>query len=284
MTSPLILVHDAREIPLARRAVLIGRLPECDVLLDGAEVSRRHARIVPTPKGPLLQDRSRHGTRVNGAQLVAPQLLHEGDVIQIGPWVLNVSSATGMGASESAAAGGWRIRLEHWRRRYGISELSGTVAAVCAAVLADRASGSHLVAGYAGTLAEMTWFYGVLAVHDLRRATREAARIGGRLDGHMIRSVLRNIVVEIGAAEALDMLLSRPLSIAAGLHFFGGAPGALAGKLFADALFYGPLLRLFHWRLAARAAKDPAQEIELRRRPTTSTRPPSLRGPGGETL
>ncbi|MEO8138941.1 MAG: FHA domain-containing protein [Gemmatimonadota bacterium] len=280
MTQSLALVHDAREIPLTGRAVLIGRLAECDVLLDGAEVSRRHARIVPTPKGPLLQDRSRYGTRVNGSQLVAPQLLHEGDVIQIGPWVLNVNCATGLGASESAA--GWRIRLAQWRRRYGPSELTGTVAAVSVAVLVQRASGSLVLAAYAGTLAEMTWFYGVLALRDLRRVKRDAARVSRTVAGHTARGVLRNIVLEFGAAEALDALLFRPLAIGLGLRFIGGPIGALAGKLAADALFYGPVLRFFHWRLAPGAPSEPTPNLERARRTTTNTRPPSVPEPGGD--
>jgi hypothetical protein len=282
MTPPLALIYDAREIPLAGRAVQIGRLPECEVLLDGAEVSRRHARIVPTPNGPLLQDRSRYGTRVNGAQLIAPHLLHEGDVIQIGPWMLGVTRATGQGSAQLGPTAGWRARLQHWRRRYGASELTGTVAAVCVAVLTFRQSGSHIAAGYAASLAEMLWFYGVLAVRDLRRTAREASRSGAILDGHTVRSVLRNIALEFGAAEAFDALLLRPFAIAAGLHFLGGPFGALAGKLVADGVFYGPVLRLLHWRLGGRAVQEPPRELEQRRRATTNTRPPTLRGPDGD--
>jgi hypothetical protein len=282
MTPPLVLVHDAREIPLVGRAVQIGRLPECDLLLDGAEVSRRHARIVPTPNGPLLVDRSRFGTRVNGAQVVAPQLLHDGDVIQIGPWILGVTRATGPDGAEPAITAGWPDRLQLWRRRYGVSAITGTVAAVTVAVLVHRATASALLAGYAGMLAELAWFYGVLAVRDLRRSGREAAASGAILDAHTARRVLRDIGLEFGAAEGLDALLLRPLAIAAGLHLLGGPLGALAGKLVADALFYGPVLRLVHWRSPAATGQEPAPDVEDRRRLTTRIRPPTLGGTGGD--
>ena len=62
MRPTLVLRHGSRSLALAGRAVAVGRLEECEVLLDGAQISRRHARIVPTPEGPLLVDRSRFGT------------------------------------------------------------------------------------------------------------------------------------------------------------------------------------------------------------------------------
>jgi FHA domain len=155
MSLPLALIHEARVVSLAGRAVQIGRLPECDIMLDGPEVSRRHARVVPTPEGPLIVDRSRYGTLVNGSHVVAPQLLHEGDVLQVGPWVLRVSRAAPTADDDSAT--GWRGRLRQWRRRYGLSEVIGTIAAVAVAVATRRATGSVVVAAYAGTLAEAVW-------------------------------------------------------------------------------------------------------------------------------
>ncbi len=71
MTAQLFLVHQDRAIPLSRGALAIGRLDECQLVLEGREVSRRHARIVATPRGPLLVDRSRFGTEVNGARVAA---------------------------------------------------------------------------------------------------------------------------------------------------------------------------------------------------------------------
>ncbi len=279
MSQPLALIHESRVVSLAGRAVQIGRLPESEIVLDGPEVSRRHARIVPTPEGPLIVDRSRYGTLVNGSQVVAPLLLHEGDVVQIGPWVLEVSRAAP--AAEPRSETGWRGRLLQWRRRYGASELVGTVAAVLAAVATRRATGSVLVAAYAATFAEAAWFYGVLAVRDTRRAARAVARTGAISDGHFARGALRNIALEFGAAEALDALALRPLAIGLGLHLLGDVPGAVAGKLVADVLFYGPVLRLFHWQLAPRPAAESHQELEQRHRPTSATLP-TLRRPGGD--
>jgi sigma-B regulation protein RsbU (phosphoserine phosphatase) len=76
---------------------VIGRLPECELPVDDAAVSRQHAVIVTTEAGATVEDLgSRHGTRVNG-QFVRkgrPLELIEGDVVQVGPRILRVRAVT----------------------------------------------------------------------------------------------------------------------------------------------------------------------------------------------
>ena len=63
--------------------LLVGRDPECDIVIASDLVSRRHAEIVWTSRGPEIRDLdSRNGTRVNG-EPVAKQLLEPGDEIGI---------------------------------------------------------------------------------------------------------------------------------------------------------------------------------------------------------
>jgi len=63
---------------------LIGREPDCEVLLAESAVSRRHAEIEWTYHGYRLRDLgSRNGTFVN-AEEVAEALLADGDLIEVG--------------------------------------------------------------------------------------------------------------------------------------------------------------------------------------------------------
>jgi pSer/pThr/pTyr-binding forkhead associated (FHA) protein len=58
-----------RVVPVDGAAFVLGRAPECDLVLDGASVSRRHARIVREAEGFVLEDLgSANGTLVNGAR------------------------------------------------------------------------------------------------------------------------------------------------------------------------------------------------------------------------
>jgi pSer/pThr/pTyr-binding forkhead associated (FHA) protein len=65
--------------------LLIGRSPDCDVVLRNATVSRRHAEIRNEGEQWVVEDLgSKHGTGVNGTPLAGPTPLHEGDVLTFG--------------------------------------------------------------------------------------------------------------------------------------------------------------------------------------------------------
>jgi pSer/pThr/pTyr-binding forkhead associated (FHA) protein len=58
-----------RIVPVDGAAFVLGRAPECELVLDGAGVSRRHARIVREADRFLLEDLgSANGTLVNGTR------------------------------------------------------------------------------------------------------------------------------------------------------------------------------------------------------------------------
>jgi len=270
--ATLVLIHGPRRWPLDRRPLTIGRLPECDVTLPGDQVSRNHAYIVPTPKGPLLVDGSRLGTSVNGERMQAPWVLADGDEIRIGVSLLRVVLA---GVRDPAAAvppgvGRWRHKLVTWVRRYGPSEALGTVAAVGVAGAVRQLTGSTVAAAYAGSLAETTVFYGVMF---LRQTIREAHEAGGRgrpYGNADLFRVMHGMVLEFGVAEALDSFVLRPLLMGLGMRFLGTNLGALVGKLASDVVFYGPVLAIYEWRLARGEA---VRQVDRRRRTTAAHRP-----------
>ncbi|MGR9108074.1 MAG: FHA domain-containing protein [Gammaproteobacteria bacterium] len=66
------------------QTIVIGRSPECDVIIDSPVVSGRHTSLSPEPEGWVLRDLgSTNGTFINGERLVGPILLREGDRIAI---------------------------------------------------------------------------------------------------------------------------------------------------------------------------------------------------------
>jgi len=80
-----VLVTDTGErIGLMGRAVVIGRLPDCDITVNDPNVSRRHAEVRPVGSGWIVVDLgSTNGTRVNGVT-VREQALRAGDEITVG--------------------------------------------------------------------------------------------------------------------------------------------------------------------------------------------------------
>jgi len=70
---------------LDRPIITIGRGTECDVAINNASISRRHAQILRQANGNYVQDLASHnGTKVNDQPLLAPQLLQAGDIVCLG--------------------------------------------------------------------------------------------------------------------------------------------------------------------------------------------------------
>lgn len=64
--------------------VILGREENCEIMIPSRQVSRTHARLVPTHEGVVLEDLgSKNGTHRNGQRISAPTVLQDGDVIQI---------------------------------------------------------------------------------------------------------------------------------------------------------------------------------------------------------
>jgi transcriptional regulator of acetoin/glycerol metabolism len=81
-------VHPQRvSMSLASRQMVVGRDDDCDTVLTGTELSRRHAEF--RVDGPLVAVRdlaSRNGVYVNGERITDAPLL-SGDVIRCGEWI-----------------------------------------------------------------------------------------------------------------------------------------------------------------------------------------------------
>lgn len=79
-----IVLPDDRRVTLGQKVLVIGRLPGCDITVNDANVSRRHAEVRPAGEGWAVADLgSTNGTRVNGVT-VTEQRLVDGDVITVG--------------------------------------------------------------------------------------------------------------------------------------------------------------------------------------------------------
>lgn len=79
-----LVLGDGSRVELGANVVGIGRLADCDVVLDDPNASRRHAEVRSDGDGYLLADLgSTNGTLVNGQQ-VDHRRLADGDVITIG--------------------------------------------------------------------------------------------------------------------------------------------------------------------------------------------------------
>ena len=79
-----LVLADGSHVPIGEGPVVVGRLPECDVVMNDPNVSRRHAEFRRTADGVVVTDLgSTNGTRVNGVP-VREQVLTSGDEVTVG--------------------------------------------------------------------------------------------------------------------------------------------------------------------------------------------------------
>ena len=81
-------------ITIWESGLVIGRDADCDLVISGMEVSRRHAVVRRSERGYVLTDVSRNGTYVNQERIDGNRLLAAGDVIRIGDEEFRFESGT----------------------------------------------------------------------------------------------------------------------------------------------------------------------------------------------
>jgi len=85
LCAPVTVITPVGDMELGSGSLLIGRLPECDVLLSDTLVSRMHARISVQSDSVVVEDlHSTNGVYVNGQRVGHSTVLCEGDRILIG--------------------------------------------------------------------------------------------------------------------------------------------------------------------------------------------------------
>lgn len=151
----------ALHYPLRKARVTIGRHPDCEVTLEGADVSRDHAVISYKEGYYHIKDQSKNGTFVNGSRVDETRLKSQ-DVIAIGEWRLKFleDAPTGIQATETVTTAAkvapkvdsskeFAGMIGATKEMRGLFSLIGQVASSSAAVLilGETGTGKELIAG-----------------------------------------------------------------------------------------------------------------------------------------
>ncbi|MCA9195939.1 MAG: SpoIIE family protein phosphatase [Planctomycetales bacterium] len=76
--------HAGRKHRILRREYVLGRHPECDIVVEAGAVSRHHARVLRDGTTFFIEDlQSRNGTYVNEELVYGKRALSEGDQIRV---------------------------------------------------------------------------------------------------------------------------------------------------------------------------------------------------------
>lgn len=84
-----LLVMDGKRLVVGAGGATLGRSRSCDIVVDDANVSRRHAEVRPRGGSWTIADLgSTNGVTVNGVRVERPQTLKPGDRVELGTTVL----------------------------------------------------------------------------------------------------------------------------------------------------------------------------------------------------
>lgn len=96
----------SKRFPLSAGENVVGRDPDVEVRLDASTVSRRHARLIVTANGTVLEDfGSKNGTFRSGARVSGPVQLVDGDDIGIGSVLVTFRVRQGLGSTDTQVKG-----------------------------------------------------------------------------------------------------------------------------------------------------------------------------------
>jgi DNA-binding winged helix-turn-helix (wHTH) protein len=91
-----------RRFPLSAGEHVVGRDPDVEIRLDASTVSRRHARLVVTAEGTVLEDfGSKNGTFRGSERVTSPVQLADGDSIRIGSLLVTFHVREPSGSTET---------------------------------------------------------------------------------------------------------------------------------------------------------------------------------------
>jgi hypothetical protein len=97
--------------------IVMGRAPDCEIVIPDRQVSRYHARMIKRLEGYFIEDLdSKNGTHLNGVPIDGPERLQDGDVIQVALALklmfVGTEATVPLSVEEAAGMGLGRLRMD----------------------------------------------------------------------------------------------------------------------------------------------------------------------------
>src|SRR5262245_65462583 len=96
-------LSDGRTVPVSN-GITVGRVAGCDIVINDAKASRRHARFVVENDVVEIEDLGSSNGTLSNQKPVTRRLLRDGDQVQIGKTILTYREGALPGAARAAGA------------------------------------------------------------------------------------------------------------------------------------------------------------------------------------
>lgn len=142
-----------------------------------------------------------------------------------------------------------KIKVKEWVRRYLPADILSTLLSLATAWVIHRTTGDNVLAAFFGAATASLSFYGLIAYNDLRKSSKHHRK--RRLTYGFVAYLkdLRNLIVEFGPSEILDVLAVRPFFMYLMPKLIGEfILGTFIGKMIADVVFFIPAIVMYEVR------------------------------------
>jgi len=140
-------------------------------------------------------------------------------------------------------------KIREWIRRYLLADILSTILSLATAWVIHRTTGDNVLAAFVGSAMASISFYGIIAYSDVRKSLKHHRKHALRYNFASYFKDLRNLIIEFGPSEILDVLAVRPF-------FMYLMPklmeefvlGTFVGKMMADFIFFIPAIIMYEVR------------------------------------
>ncbi len=142
-----------------------------------------------------------------------------------------------------------KIKIKEWVRRYLVGEILSTVLSLATAWFINRTTEDNVLAAFVGSAMASISFYGIIAYSDVRKSLKHHRKHAMRYGFVAYFKDLRNLIIEFGPSEILDVLAVRPFFMYLMPKVMGEfVLGTFVGKMIADVVFFIPAVVMYEVR------------------------------------
>ena len=140
-------------------------------------------------------------------------------------------------------------KIREWIRRYLLADILSTALSLGTAWWIHRVSGDNVLAAFLGSAMASVSFYGIIAYNDVRKSLRHHRKHALHYNFTSYFKDLRNLMIEFGPSEILDVLAVRPFFMYLMPKIMGDFVwGVFVGKMIADFVFFIPAIIMYEVR------------------------------------
>ena len=140
-------------------------------------------------------------------------------------------------------------KIREWIKRYLLAEILCTLLSLATAWLIHRTTGDNVLAAFVGSAMASISFYGIIAYNDVRKSLKHHRKHDLIYGFAAYFKDLRNLLIEFGPSEILDVLAVRPFFMYLMPKLMGEfVLGTFVGKMIADVVFFIPAVIMYEVR------------------------------------